>query len=52
MMLGHSSLSTTQRYTHLDMGRLVDLYQKAHPRALVPGGPSEAAKADPVTSRE
>lgn len=32
-MLGHASLSTTQRYTHLDMGRLFELYESAHPRA-------------------
>ena len=32
-MLGHASLSTTQRYTHLDMGRLFELYEQAHPRA-------------------
>lgn len=30
-MLGHSSLSTTQRYTHLDLGQLLDVYDKAHP---------------------
>jgi integrase/recombinase XerC len=33
MLLGHSSLSTTQRYTQLDMGGLFDLYETAHPRA-------------------
>ncbi|MGC8602397.1 MAG: tyrosine-type recombinase/integrase, partial [Desulfomonilaceae bacterium] len=32
-MLGHSSLSTTQRYTKVDLGRLMEVYDKAHPRS-------------------
>jgi len=32
-LLGHASLGTTQRYTHLDVGRLMAVYKDAHPRA-------------------
>ncbi|MDR2892280.1 MAG: tyrosine recombinase XerC [Deltaproteobacteria bacterium] len=32
-LLGHSRLSTTQRYTHLNLAHLMEVYDKAHPKS-------------------
>jgi len=32
-LLGHSSLATTQKYTHLDLRQLLNVYRKSHPRS-------------------
>lgn len=41
-MLGHQNISTTQVYTHVDMARLREVYDGAHPHARAPGGATGA----------
>jgi len=39
-LLGHASLSTTQKYTAVSVERLRQVYDRAHPRAAAPAGGS------------
>ncbi|HET8580380.1 MAG TPA: tyrosine-type recombinase/integrase, partial [Nitrospiraceae bacterium] len=45
-MLGHASLGTTQKYTHLATDQLMAVYDRAHPRAgKGPGAPNKGGTA-------
>jgi integrase/recombinase XerC len=44
-LLGHSRLSTTERYTHLDLRRIMEVYDQAHPRG--DGGHARGDVAEP-----
>lgn len=45
-MLGHASLATTQKYTHLATDRLMEVYDQAHPRS------GDVRAARPATPRK
>ncbi len=46
-MLGHASLGTTQKYTHVATAQLLDVYDRAHPRAKAPASSSGTLRRNP-----
>ena len=49
-LLGHTSLSTTQRYTHIDQASLASLHRQTHPRSKPTARPSPSTPPSPVAS--
>ncbi len=51
-MLGHERLSTTQQYTHNSLDRLMEVYDKAHPRAVRLSRNSFGETAKPINNKD
>ena len=49
-LLGHASLSTTQRYTHIDLSGLAEVHRQTHPRSKVQSLKSKSASPSPSLS--
>ena len=51
-MLGHASLSTTERYTHVAIGKLQQIHAATHPAKLKRGSSAEVPRGDQKRARE
>jgi len=51
-MLGHAALSSTERYTHVAIGKLQQIHAATHPAKLTRGSSVESARADQKRERE
>jgi len=51
-MLGHAALSSTERYTHVAIGKLQQIHAATHPAKLKRGSSAEAPRGDQKRARE